>query len=150
MTKQIEETMMQIRDCNFSSLSPQGAQAVWSILALSPYDTEEGRALQTKLKDIVPHSHISETPEATSSKITQSALNQARRNLLHSVHPSADTLVAYYNLLVRLHPDRKATDSADLYQEFLKILLNAYSNTRKLSTSWWQMKSILEHYYHSA
>jgi hypothetical protein len=33
-------------------------------------------------------------------------------------------------MLVALHPDRKATDSADLYQEYLKILLSAYSKTQ--------------------
>ena len=79
----------------------------------------------------------------------QRDLNQARSNLLRTVHPSAATLVAYYNLLVALHPDRNATDSAPLYQEYIKILLNAYSNTQQFTTSWWQMKSILERHYHA-
>lgn len=149
LTKQIDDTMTQIRDCDFSSLSPQAAKAVWGILALSPYDTEEGRALQAKLKDVALYSHSSDTPGSTPSEITQSMLNQARNNLLHTVHPSADLLTAYYDMLVRLHPDRKAADSADLYQEFLKILLNAYSKAQQFTTSWWQLKAVLEHYYHS-
>ena len=147
VTKQIEETMKQIRDCDFSSLSPQAAQAVWGILALSPYDTEEGHALQAKLKQAVQH--FPEVSETDSVEFTQNSLNQARSNLLHTVHPSAATLVAYYDMLVALHPDRKAGDSADLYQEYLKILLSAYSKTQQFSASWWQMKSVLERYYHA-
>jgi len=181
VTRQIEETMKQVRDCDFSSLSPQGAQAVWGILALSPYDTEEGHDLQAKLKDAALQSQskveqqlqremtdddkvileaeeaawqkviqsFSETSEADTIEVTQSSLNQARSNLLHTIHPSASTLTAYYDMLVRLYPDRKATDCSDLYQEFLKILLSAYAKTPQLSTSWWQMKAVLEHYYHS-
>jgi len=147
VTKQIEETMKQIRDCDFSSLSPQAAQAVWGILALSPYDTEEGHALQAKLKETVRH--FSKVSETDSVEFTQNSLSQARSNLLHTVHPSAATLVAYYDILVTLHPDRKAGDSADLYQEYLKILLSAYSKTQQFSASWWQMKSVLERYYHA-
>jgi hypothetical protein len=147
VTRQIEETMKQIRDCDFSSLSPQAAQAVWGILALSPYDTEEGHALQTKLKQAVQH--FPEVSETDSVEFTQNSLNQARSNLLHMVRPSAATLVAYYDILVTLHPDRKAADSADLYQEYLKILLSAYSKTQQFSASWWQMKSVLERYYHA-
>jgi hypothetical protein len=52
-------------------------------------------------------------------------------------------------MLAALHPDRKATDSADLYQEYLKILLSAYSRTQQFSTSWWQMKAVIERYYHA-
>lgn len=147
VTKQIEETMKQIRDCDFSSLSPQGAQAVWGILALSPYDTEEGHALQAKLKEAVRH--FPETSETDSVEVTQDSFNQARSNLLRTAHPSAATLVAYYDMLVALHPDRKATDSADLYQEYLKILLVAYSKAQQFSTSWWQLKAVLERYYHA-
>jgi len=148
VTKQIEETMKQIRDCDFSSLSPQAAQAVWGILALSPYDTEEGRALQAKLKQSAQN--LSEVSETDSVEVKQNSLNQARSNLLRTVHPSAATLVAYYDMLVALHPNRKATDSADLYQEYLKILLSAYSKTQQFSTSWWQMKAVLERYYHAS
>ena len=147
VTRQIEETMKQIRDCDFSSLSPQAAQAVWGILALSPYDTAEGHALQVKLKETVQH--FPETPETDSVEVTQDSFNQARSNLLHTVHPSAATLVAYYDMLAALHPDRKATDSADLYQEYLKILLSAYSKTQQFSTSWWQLKAVLERHYHT-
>ena len=146
VTKQIEETMKQIRDCDFSSLSPQGAHAVWDILALPPYDTEEGHALQEKLKDAAL---FSEMFEADTVELTQNSLNQARSNLLHTVHPNAATLVAYYNMLVRLHPDRSAADSAELYQEYMKILLDAYSKTPQFTTSWWQMKAVLERYYRS-
>ena len=181
VTKQIEETMKQIRDCDFSSLSPQGAQAVWGILALSPYDTEEGHDLQAKLKDAALQSQskveqllqrettdddkaileaekagwqkavqcFSGATEGDTTEVTKDSLSQTRSNLLHTVHPSASTLTAYYDMLVRLHPDRKATNSADLYQEFLKILLDAYSKTQQFTTSWWQMKAVLEHYYHS-
>ena len=181
VTKQIEETMKQIRDCDFSSLSPQGAQAVWGILALSPYDTEEGHDLQAKLKDAALQSqskveqqlqremtdddrvlleaekagwqkaiqHFFGAAEGETTEVTKDGFNQTRNNLLHTVHPSADTLVAYYDMLVRLHPDRKAADCADLYQEFLKILLTAYAKTQQFTTSWWQMKAILEHYYRS-
>ena len=148
LTRQIEETMKQIRDCDFSSLSPQAAQAVWGILALSPYDTEEGRALQAKLKQSAQN--LSEVSETDSVEVKQNSLNQARSNLLRTVHPSAATLVAYYDMLVALHPNRKATDSADLYQEYLKILLSAYSKTQQFSTSWWQMKAVLERYYHAS
>ena len=179
--KQIEETLQQLRECDYSSLSPQGASAVWDILALSPYNTEEGHALQVKLEDAVRRSmaeveehlqqqvtdedqvvleaeqlswqtvihHFSGMVDTDSAQVTQSDLNQARSNLLRTVHPSAATLVAYYNLLVALHPDRNATDSAPLYQEYIKILLSAYSNTQQFTTSWWQMKSILERHYHA-
>jgi len=151
VTKQIEETMKQIRDCDFSSLSPQGAQAVWGILALSPYDTEEGHALQAKLKEAAGDS-LEETEQQLQqvlTEITPDSLRQARSNLLHTVHPSATTLVAYYDMLVALHPDRNATDSAERYQEYLKILLNAYSKTQQFSTPWWQLKAVLERYYHA-
>ena len=147
VTKQIAETMKQIRDCDFSSLSPQGAQAVWGILALPPYDTEEGHALQAKLRETALQSLA--TAEERSGEVTPDSLNQARSNLLHTVHPSASTLVAYYDTLVRLHPDRRATDSADLYQEYMKILLDAYSKTPQFTTSWWQLKAVLESYYHA-
>ena len=179
--KQIEETLQQLRECDYSSLSPQGASAVWDILALSPYNTEEGHALQVKLEDAVRRSmaevekhlqqqvtdddqvvleaellswqtvihHFSGMVDTDSAQFTQRDLKQARSNLLRTVHPSAATLVAYYNLLVALHPDRNATDSAPLYQEYIKILLNAYSNTQQFTTSWWQMKSILERHYHA-
>ena len=181
VTKQIEETKKQIRDCDFCSLSPQAAQAVWGILALSPYDTEEGHDLQAKLKDTACNSLskvekqlqceitdddrvlleavksgwqktvqcFSGTTDGEITEVTKTAFNQIRGNLLHTVHPSASTLTAYYDMLVRLYPDRKATDSADLYQEFLKILLSTYAKTPQLSASWWQMKAVLEHYYHS-
>lgn len=179
--KQIEETLQQLRECDYSSLSPQGASAVWDILALSPYNTEEGHALQVKLEDAAHRSmaeveehlqqqvtdddqvvleaellswqtvihHFSGMVDTDSAQVTQRDLNQARSNLLRTVHPSAATLVAYYNLLVALHPDRNATDSAPLYQEYIKILLNSYSNTQQFTTSWWQMKSILERHYHA-
>ena len=179
VTKQIEETMKQIRDCDFSSLSPQAAHAVWGILALSPYDTEEGHALQAKLKDAALQSQskveqqlqremtdddkvileaeesawqkviqsFAETSEADTIEMAQNSLNQARSNLLHTVHPSAATLVAYYDMLVRLHPDRNQAGSTELYQEYLRILLSAYSKTQQGSTSWWQLKAVLEHYY---
>lgn len=179
--RQIEETLQQLRECDYSSLSPQGASAVWDILALSPYNTEEGHALQVKLEDAAHRSmaevekhlqqqvtdddqvvleaellswqtvihHFSGMVDTDSAQVTQRDLNQARSNLLRTVHPSAATLVAYYNLLVALHPDRNATDSTPLYQEYIKILLNAYSNTQQFTTSWWQMKSILERHYHA-
>ncbi len=124
----------------------KAARAVWDILALSPYHTEEGRMLQAKLKEVALGS---ETPEADAVKVAQGSLSQARSNLLHTVHPSAGTLVAYYDMLVCLHPDRNATDSADLYKEYLKILLDTYSKTQQFSTSWWQLKAVLERYYHA-
>jgi hypothetical protein len=52
-------------------------------------------------------------------------------------------------MLVTLRPGRKATDSADLYQEYLKILISAYSKTQQFSTSWWQLIAVLERYYHA-
>ena len=181
LTKQIEETIRQIRDCDFSSLSPQAADAVWDILALSPYDTEEGHALQTKLEtaacqslskvemqlqrkltdadqmalETEKHSwqktiqRFSGIPQDAPAEITQKELNQARSNMLHTVHPSAGTLVSYYEMLVRLHPDRLAIDSADLYQEFMKILLDTYAKNQRFTTSWWQLKAVLERYYHA-
>ena len=180
-TKQIEETMKQISDCDFSSLSPQGAGAVWSILALSPYHTEEGRALQDKLKDAALRSQeeaekklrhrladgqekaaereksawqkavqrFSETSDHVTAEVTPDSLIRARSNLLHAVRPGTDALVAYYDMLSTLHPDRNATDSADLYQEYLRILLNAYSKAQQFTTSWWQLKAVLESYYHT-
>ena len=239
LTKQIAETMRQISDCDFSSLSPEGALAVFTILTLPPYDTEEGHALQSRLKQSVLQTcaaiksqlsgditsegkssldgstiaecksvldggvtidgkssldggvtiegkssldgsitsegkssldggvtaegksgleaeltswqeviqAISGTTCVTSCDVTQSSLIQARSNLLRSVHPSASALLSYYNMLVRLHPDRTAPDSADLYQEYLKILLASYSRTHQFTTSWWQLKSVLERYY---
>jgi len=151
VTKQIEETMKQIKDCDFHSLSPQAASAVWGILALSPYDTEEGHALQAELKEAILQSqvlqHISETAADTPDEVTEHDLSRARTNLLHTVHPSADALAAYYAMLVRLHPDRSEADTTDLYQEYLKVLLNAYSKTQQFSTPWWQLKFLLEQYY---
>lgn len=181
VTKQIEETKKQIRDCDFSSLSPQAAQAVWGILALSPYDTEEGHDHQAKLKETASQSlakvekqlqrEITDDDkalleaersawqkaiqcftglsESDTAEVTTDCFSQTRNNLLHTVHPSASTLASYYEVLTRLYPNRKATDSTDLYQEFLQILLTAYSRTPHLSTSWWQMKAVLEQYYHS-
>jgi hypothetical protein len=182
VTKQIEETMKQIRDCDFSSLSPQAAQAVWGILALSPYNTsEEGRAFQVSLKDAALKSqeevekklqgkisdgykvkleseksawervirHFSGLSETSSFEITQHSFHLAHSNLLHMVHPSAATLVAYYDMLVALYPDKKASDSASLYQEYLNILLSVYSKTQQFSTSWWQLKAVLERHYHT-
>ena len=146
LTKQIDETMSQIRNCDFSSLSPQGVQAVSDILVLPPYHTEEGRRLQARLREV---QHLSESPDTDTAKVTPNSLSQARNNLLHTVHPSADTLVAYYDMLVAQHPDRRATDSADLYQEYLKMLLAAYSKAQQSSTSWWQLKAVLERYYHA-
>ena len=93
--------------------------------------------------------HFSGMVDTDSAQVTQRVLNQARSDLLRTVHPSAATLVAYYKLLVALHPDRNGTDSAPLYQEYIKILLSAYSNTQQFTTSWWQMKSILERHYHA-
>ena len=181
VTKQIADTMQQIRDCDFSSLSPQGAQAVWGILALPAYNTEEGRALLASLKDAARLS-LEKTEEQLQGKLTdadkalyeaqlaawqkviqgfsgnsetdlaeatQDRLSQARSNLLQTVHPVADTLVAYYDLLVRVHPDRSAPDSTGLYQEYLKILLAAYAKTPQFSASWWQLKAVLERYYHA-
>ena len=151
VTKQIEETMKQIRDCDFHSLSPQAASAVWGILALSPYDTEEGHALQAELKEAILQSqvlqHISGTATDTPDKVAEHDLSRARTNLLHTVHPNADALAAYYTMLVRLHPDRSEADTTDLYQEYLKVLLNAYSKTQQFSTTWWQLKFLLEQYY---
>lgn len=191
LTKQIAETLCQISDCDFSSLSTDGALAVFTILTLPPYDTEEGHALQSRLKQSVLQTcaaiksqlsggitsecesvldegitaegksgleaeltswqeviqAISGTSCVTSCDVTQSSLIQARKNLLRSVHPSASALLSYYDMLVRLHPDRTAPASADLYQEYLKILLASYSRTHQFTTSWWQLKSVLERYY---
>ena len=182
VTKQIEETMSQIRGCDFRRLSPQGAQAVWGILALSPYNTsEEGRAFQVNLKDAALKSqeevekklqgkisdgykvkleseksawervirHFSGLSETSSFEITQHSFHLAHSNLLHMIHPSAATLVAYYDMLVALYPDKKASDSASLYQEYLNILLSVYSKTQQFSTSWWQLKAVLERHYHT-
>ncbi len=181
VTKQVEETMKQIRGCDFHSLSPQGASAVWGILALSPYDTEEGHALQAKLKEAILQcqvkaeeqlqlmtadedkaalevenadwqsviQRISEAAATSPAQLTEGTLSRARSTLLHTVHPSADALAAYYGMLVRLHPDRSGADSADLYHEYLNMLLHAYSKTPQFTTPWWQMKSILEQYYHA-
>lgn len=181
VTRQIEETMKQIRGCDFSSLSPQGAHAVWGILALSPYNTEEGRTLQGRLEDAARQSleeaeqqlqrnitcddkdileaeisawqqvirSFSGTSEADVVEVSRNSLILARSNLLHTVHPSAATLAGYYNMLSALHPDRNAPDSADLYQEYMKILLDAYSKTQQFTTSWWQMKAVLERHYHT-
>lgn len=181
VTRQMEETMKQIKNCDFSSLTPQGARAVWSILALPPYGTEEGHALRDKLKEAAILSleevekqlhlaltdgrkasfeteksawqkviqHFAGASEGGAPEITQDSLKQTRNNLLRTVRPKTATLVAYYDMLVALHPDRNATESADLYQEYLKILLSAYSKAQQLSTDWWQLKAVLERYYHA-
>ena len=87
-------------------------------------------------------------PERDATEVTIDSLSQARSNLFHTVHPSASTLVAYYDTMVRLYPDRNTLDSADLYQEYMKILLTAYSKAQQFTTSWWQMKAVLEHYFY--
>ena len=69
MTKQIADTIGQMRDCYFSSLSPQGAQAVWGILALPAYNTEEGRALQASLKAAALQS-LEKTEEQLQHRLT--------------------------------------------------------------------------------
>ena len=49
VSSQTRQTLQQIRDCDFSRLSPEALSAISDILSLPPYDTEEGHALQSQL-----------------------------------------------------------------------------------------------------
>lgn len=49
VSSQTRQTLQQIRDCDFSRLSPEALYAISDILSLPPYDTDEGHALQSQL-----------------------------------------------------------------------------------------------------
>ena len=179
VTKQVQQTFSQIRACDFSSIAPQSAMAVWDILALPLYDCEDGHALQAELTEAVQQRlktideqlsrmRSKESIEAkTAEKATWLSVSQhfsgqseptapatvshedfllSRKNLLRSVRISSSTLASYYHSLLQLYPDRNTPDAEELYNEFQQILLNAYTKASPMSPSWWQTKSILEHY----
>ena len=49
VSSQTRQTLQQIRDCDFSRLSPEALSAISDIISLPPYNTEEGDALQSQL-----------------------------------------------------------------------------------------------------
>lgn len=145
VTRQSQQTLQLIRDCDFSSLSPKAVCAMMDILALPHFDTEEGHLLQQKLKNAVGES-LSTMTEEQESQVSHATFEQSRNMLLRSAHPSADSMLSYYRLLCRHYPNRHTLDGADYYNEFMKRLLDIYSKTQPFTTSWWQLKFILEHY----
>ena len=46
---QTRQTLQQIRNCDFSRLSPEALSAISDILSLPPYNTDEGHTLQSQL-----------------------------------------------------------------------------------------------------
>ena len=174
MTKRVNETLSQIRDCRIDSLSPQAACAVWDILALPAYDTDEGHAVRDafrkKFDDYLrpwqsasdylcstpPPQDVESSQDSAPTQAlppsqdmapTQDSFQKSRSRLLHLVSPSVDFLVSYYQSLVRLYPDRTTADATDLYEEFHGILLQSYKKVTPLTPSWWRLKAILEHYH---
>ena len=168
MTKRVNETLSQIRDCRIDSLSPQAACAVWDILSLPAYDTDEGHAVRDAFRkkfddylrpwqsasdylcstltpqDVEPPQSLAPSQDVAP---THDSFQKSRSRLLHLVSPSADFLVSYYQSLVRLYPDRTTADATDLYEEFHGILLQSYKKVTPLTPSWWRLKAILEHYH---
>lgn len=49
VSSQTRQTLQQIRDCDFSRLSPEALSAISDILSLPPYNTDEGHTLQSQL-----------------------------------------------------------------------------------------------------
>ena len=194
VSSQTRQTLQQIRDCDFSRLSPEALSAISDILSLPPYDTEEGHALQSQLhayldsaaqslpvnkglrntaqplpapqgegcpKDGVgsvtksaPHTARASRstsdsmvgPVTKSGPITAPGLHSLRKALLHTPFPPAETFSAYYRSLLVHYPDRTTTDADDLYTEFVKLLLATYTKVPPQTSSWWILKSLLEHY----
>lgn len=135
-------TLQQLHSCNFGSLSPQAARAIATILALPQNQTAQGRQLQARLQEVLP----SDAPVPQSPSLTPDTFEQMRRALLRNPSPDGDTLTAYYHALHHLFPHQDTSDSKDLYDEFLALLLKIYPTLQPRTTSWWQLKAILEHY----
>lgn len=194
VSSQTRQTLQQIRDCDFSRLSPEALSAISDILSLPPYDTDEGHALQSQLhtylesaaqsipvnkglrnsaqplpapqgegcpKDGVgsvtksaPHTARASRstsdsmvgPVTKSGPITAPDLHSLRKALLHTPFSPAETFSAYYRSLQTHYPDRTTTDADDLYTEFVKLLLATYTKVPPQTSSWWILKSLLEHY----
>ena len=212
LSSQTRQTLQQIRDCDFSRLSPEALSAISDILSLPPYDTEEGHALQSQLhtyldsaaqslpvnkglrntaqplpapqgegcpKDgvgsvtksepltAVAHGQVFSNgvgpvtkSEPQTARVSRSAndsmvgavtntapdLHSLRKALLHTPFPPAETFSAYYRSLQTHYPDRTTTDADDLYTEFVKLLLATYAKVPSETSSWWILKSLLEHY----
>ena len=164
-SRRIADTLVHIRACDPAALSPEAISAICDILSLPAYDTEGGRTLLAIFKaqqlptsegekpwGLALQATKDQTGELSSemgpwmdSEPTLQTLMQSRSRILHQPHPSVDALASYYRILVRLYPDRTTSDAADLYAEFQKILLSAYTKASLFSTSWWQLKAILEH-----
>ena len=184
------KTLQQIRDCDFSRLSPEALSAISDILSLPPYDTEEGHALQSQLHTYLdsaaqslpvnmglrntaqplPAPQGEGCPKDGVGSVTKSApltarelrttndtmvgsvtiivpdLHSLRKALLHTPFPPAETFSAYYRSLQIHYPDRTTTDADDLYTEFVKLLLATYTKVPPQTSSWWILKSLLEHY----
>lgn len=194
VSSQTRQTLQQIRDCDFSRLSPEALSAISDILSLPPYDTDEGHAFQSQLhtylesaaqsipvnkglrnsaqplpapqgegcpKDGVgsvtksaPHTACASRstsdsmvgPVTKSGPITAPDLHSLRKALLHTPFSPAETFSAYYRSLQTHYPDRTTTDADDLYTEFVKLLLATYTKVPPQTSSWWILKSLLEHY----
>lgn len=150
-SRRVADTLAQISNCRPEALSPEAVSAIWDILTLPAYDTDDGRAVRTafsKLFDVAPHEGLSQAGNGEEPEPTPKTLTQSRNRLLQAIRPSASALASYYHILVRLYPDRSTPDVADLYAEFHKLLLPAYAKAPLFSTSWWQLKALLEHYHH--
>lgn len=194
VSSQTRQTLQQIRDCDFSRLSPEALSAISDILSLSPYDTDEGHALQSQLhaylESVGQSLHVDKglrntaqplpapqgegCPKDGVGSVTKSApltarasrstsdsmvgpvtksgpmtapdLQSLRKALLHTPLPPAETFSAYYRSLQAHYPDRSTTDADDLYTKFVKLLLATYTKVPSQTSSWWILKSLLEHY----
>ena len=157
-TKRVNETLSQIRNCRIDSLSPQAVCAVWDILALPAYDTDEGHAVReafrTKFDEFIgpwqsASSHLAGSSTPIAQKPSKDSFQQSRSSMLHRVNHTPDFLVSYYQALVQLYPDRTTADATDLYEEFHGVLIQSYKKVSPFTPSWWRLKAILEDYYHS-
>lgn len=171
-SSQTRQTLQQIRDCDFSRLSPEALYAISDILSLPPYDTDEGHALQSQLhayqksagQSLPVNKGLRNTAQPLpapqgegcpkdgvgsvikSDFLTAPDLHSLRKALLHTPSPPAEIFSAYYRSLQAHYPDRTTTDANDLYTEFVKLLLATYTKVPPQTSSWWILKSLLEHY----
>ena len=162
VSRQVKQTLRQICNCNFSSLTPEALSAISVILSLPQYDTDEGHALRSQLQEYKEQSaaveptadalfSVQPLPDSKGkgdSKNGVRAVYSLRETLVHNPFPPVESFSAYYRTLLTYYPDRSTPDASDLYTEFIRLLLATYTKVQPLSSSWWILKSILEHYHY--
>lgn len=163
--ERVRKTLAYINACDYSTLTPEAVDAIFDILALPAYDTDEGHRTRDSFRQKTGAFGISglEVPigngspqssddgfgitDNVQSSIFNVQLKSSRQRLRALLRPTAAQLEYHYRLLLRVFPDRSQTDAHDYYVEFITLLRDIYKTEPPLSPSWWRMKALLEHYH---